>query len=93
MSTLPVTMTVDDELARLRSMLADLRTLNADFARICDERDQYHIALCVAADTLATIAREGIDMNTFNEGGIGYDAVMIAAPLVGRHPATLQNRL
>lgn len=56
MSTLPVTMTVDDELARLRSMLettantgarllADLRALNADFARICDERDRYRAAL------------------------------------------------
>ena len=32
-------------------------------------------ALFVALDTLSNIADEGIDMHTFNEGGIGYDAV------------------
>lgn len=52
MNTLPVTMTVDDELARLRSMLADLRTLNKDMARICNERDRHRAALCVVADMI-----------------------------------------
>jgi len=34
-------------------------------------------ALFIALDTLSNIADEGIDMDTFNEGGIGYEAIQI----------------
>jgi len=34
-------------------------------------------ALFIALDTLSNIADEGIDMDTFNEGGVGYEAIQI----------------
>lgn len=38
-------MDLDDELARLRTMLADLRTLNGDVSRLRADRDRFHAAL------------------------------------------------
>ena len=46
-------------------------------ARLIAAAPEQNNALVVALDTLSNIADEGIDMNTFNLGGIGYEAIQI----------------
>jgi hypothetical protein len=44
-------------------------------ARLIAAAPCQNAALYIALDTLEAIAREGVDMDTFNAGGIGYEAI------------------
>lgn len=45
-------------------------------------------ALYVALDTLSNIADEGLDMNTFNKGGIGFDAIQTINAAIAKAKGT-----
>lgn len=76
------------ELADLRAQLEAARRLDTEqiiqTQRAEAQRDDLRKALEVCHDTLLAIAKEGIDFDTFNEGGIGDDAYQAAGAALAR---------
>lgn len=62
----PLLMSIDDEIARLRTMNHDLLLLNRDFTTILAQRDKFHQALNEIARTTHDGTAAGIAAKALN---------------------------